>query len=90
MFDNLLWNYEGEQSIKQPIWSDMMDSDVEHLATALLNMGTRSGTAATIARGAVDLQDYIVAGALLAPRFQSTVGLVKEVRKRNNKSRRGK
>lgn len=81
MLDKLLWTYEGEQSIQQPIWSDINDPDMEKLVNALLNMGTRSATVATIARSSVDLSDYIIAGTLLAPRLQSTAQLVGKVRK---------
>lgn len=87
MLDKLLWTYEGEQSIQQPIWSDVSEPDMEKLVNALLNMGTRSATVATIARSSVDLSDYIIAGTLLAPRLQSTAQLVGKVRKAKKAAR---
>lgn len=87
MLDKLLWTYEGEQSIQQPIWSDINDPEMEKLVNALLNMGTRSATVATIARSSVDLSDYIIAGTLLAPRLQSTAQVVSRVRKAKKASR---
>lgn len=85
--DKLLWLYEGADSIQQPIWSDINDHEMEKLVNALLNMGTRSATVATVARASVDLSDYIIAGTLLAPRLQSTAKLVGDVRKRKKQSR---
>lgn len=85
--DKLLWLYEGDQSIEQPIWSDINDSEMEKLVNAILNMGSRSATVATIARASVDLSDYIIAGTLLAPRLQSTAKLVGDVRKRKKATR---
>lgn len=82
MLDQLLWRYEGETSLQQPIWSDVMDGEMDRLVNALLNLGTRSSTVATIARTSVDMSDYIVAGTLLAPRLQATAALIGETRKR--------
>lgn len=84
MIDQLLWKYEGEESLQQPIWSDINDPEMEKLVNAILNMGTRSATVATIARASVDMSDYIIAGTLLAPRLQATASLVGEVRRKKS------
>lgn len=89
LLDKMLWQVADDE-LEQPIWSDMTDAEMEHFVTAMLNIGTRSGTVATIARTAVDTQDYIIAGALVAPRFQATVGLLREGRKKKLAKRRGK
>lgn len=89
MLDQLLWKYEGSDSLEQPIWSDIQDNEMEKLVNAILNMGTRSATVATLARSSVDLSDYIIAGTLLAPRLQSTASLVKQVRQKKQSMKTG-
>lgn len=89
MLDQLLWKYEGSDSLEQPIWSDIQDNEMEKFVNAILNMGTRSSTVATIARASVDMSDYIIAGTLLAPRLQTTAGLVKQVRQKKQSMKTG-
>lgn len=52
----------------------------------LLKRGQRSPAAASLVRGMIDARDYIVVGALFAPRIQQTVKALRETPKRGQKS----
>lgn len=78
--DKLLWQYTGDV-LEQPIWSDTTDTEMDHLTSLILKLGQKSPTIATVARGAVDASDYIVAGSVIGPRFMKTVEVIRTARK---------
>lgn len=81
MIDKLIWSYT-EDPLQQPIWSDLTEKDLDGLTNLLLKMGQRVPVVASAARVAVDGSDYVTTAMLLAPRFQSTVSVVREARKK--------
>lgn len=88
MLDKLLWGYGGDNT-QQPIWSDISDNEMEAFVSAFLGLGQKSGTVATMARSAVDISDYVVVGAMLAPRVKKTVSIMRQHRV-NRPSRKGR
>ena len=64
----------------------MDDDETEALATILLKQAQRRPAAAAVVRGMVDLNDYIVVGALFVPRIQATVRALRETPKRGKGS----
>lgn len=88
MLDKLLWGYGGDAT-QQPIWSDISDNEMEAFVSAFLGLGQKSGTVATMARSAVDISDYVVVGAMLAPRVKKTVSIMRQHRV-NRPSRKGR
>lgn len=88
MLDKLLWGYGGDTT-QQPIWSDISDNEMEAFVSAFLGLGQKSGTVATMARSAVDISDYVVVGAMLAPRVKKTVSIMRQHRV-NRPSRKGR
>lgn len=81
LVDKALWQITGD-SIEQPIWSDFTEQEMDQFVRVFLRAGQRSVLVATAARGATDLQDYIVAGAIVLPRLQKTAVAVREARVR--------
>lgn len=80
LLDKMLWGYGGDAT-QQPIWSDITEKEMEAFVSAFLGLGQKSGTVATMARSAVDLSDYVIVGAMMAPRIKATVEIVKQHRK---------
>jgi hypothetical protein len=85
LLDRMLWGYAGD-GIDQPIWSDITEREMEAFVDSFLKLGTKSGTAAVLARSAVDMNDYIVVGGMLVPRIKATVSIMRS--KRKNKGKR--
>jgi hypothetical protein len=85
LLDRMLWGYAGD-GIDQPIWSDITEREMEAFVDSFLKLGTKSGTAAVLARSAIDMNDYIVVGGMLVPRIKATVAIMRS--KRKNKGKR--
>ena len=86
-FDRMLWGYANDP-LEQPIWSDMTEREMESLVNTFLSLGQKSPSVATVARGAVDIQDYIVAGVIAVPRLKKTMDVVRQARKARTKQKR--
>lgn len=89
LLDTAIWKLTGDE-LKQPIWSDMTEKELETITNIALRLGQRSPVMATAVRTSIDGGDYINAGIIIGPRFQNTVSLIRETRKKTNenKSRR--
>lgn len=79
ILDKIIWSYTGDE-LKQPIWGDVTEKEVSALTGLMLGLGEKSPAMATVVRGAVNAQDYVVVGTMLAPRFMETVKVVKQAR----------
>lgn len=79
ILDKIIWSYTGDE-LKQPIWGDVTEKEVGALTGLMLGLGEKSPAMATVVRGAVNAQDYVVVGTMLAPRFMETVKVVKRAR----------
>lgn len=87
LIDKILLGYT-EDPLQQPIWGDVTEKELESLTNIMLKMGQKSPTAALITRTAVDGSDYVNTAILFAPRFQSSVRVVKEARLRKQEAKR--
>lgn len=91
LIDTAIWKLTGDP-IQQPIWSDMTEKELQTITNIALRIGQKSPVMATAVRASIDGGDYISAGIVLAPRFQTTVEVIKTARKRaktnENQSRR--
>jgi hypothetical protein len=83
ILDKALWGLSGDE-LQQPIWSDLSNKELDTITNIILRAGQRSPLVATATRTAVDGSDYIAAGVILAPRFKSTVDVIRTVRKKQN------
>lgn len=84
LLDKAIWQLTKDE-FEQPIWSDFTEKEMDSLVRSITRAGQRSATIATVARSATDLQDYIVAGAIVLPRLQRTAEAVKEARTRRKR-----
>lgn len=84
LLDKAIWQLTKDE-FEQPIWSDFTEKEMDSLVRSITRAGQRSATIATVARSATDLQDYIVAGAIVLPRLQRTAEAVKEARIRRKR-----
>lgn len=81
--DKALWRIAGDDDLQQPIWSDMTEKELDTIANIVLRLGQKSPVVATMARTSIDADDYITAGLIVGPRFNSTVSLIRETRKKH-------
>lgn len=82
MIDKLLWSYTNDP-LQQPIWSDISEKEMESLTNILLKLGQKSPAVATVTRTAVDGSDYVIAATLIGPRFNKTVEVIRDTRRKN-------
>lgn len=80
--DQALW-LRCPQLDERDIWGNVDDDETEALASLLLKRAERSPAAATVVRGMIDASDYLVVGAMFAPRIQQTVQALRETPKRD-------
>lgn len=84
--DKLIWQFTGDE-LQQPIWSDISENEMQNLANALLKLGQKSPAVATVTRASVDISDYVVAGAIVGPRFVQTAQIIRTARRKKASDR---
>lgn len=90
LLDKAIWSYAKDipqGQLEQPIWSNVAEDDMQSLVNILLKMGQKSPAAATMTRVAVDGSDYVTVGLMFAPRFNSTVQIVRSARQKKQQEK---
>ena len=91
--DEGLW-YIAEDELRQPIWSDIDEEEMEKLLSMLLESAHTSGAGAATVNALIHASGFVILGGITAPRLMRTLKLLGSVqikraeRKRIEKMRR--
>lgn len=85
--DRGLWLY-APQADGMDIWGNLTTDEAEQLAKPLLKWGQRSPEVAFAIRTSIDIKDYAALLAILGPRINLTVKVMREVPRHGGKRRK--
>lgn len=73
--DEYLW-WVAEDELKQPVWSDVDDEEMEKLLGALLGQAQESAVGAAVVNNIILASNYIALGGITIPRLARTLKLL--------------
>ncbi len=87
--DEYIW-YKEQHTNDTPIWGNADDDELSALARIMIKQGKRSPAAATMVRGIVNGDDYIMAAVFMVPRYVESQKRLRAAPKREKPERRGR